>query len=68
MSHAAFATDMDSSASRVQIFGATSRSLHYGLITRRHPYDGVVGRLQNPGFPTDPATLATGLRLLPRWD
>ena len=37
-------------------------------MTRRHPYDGVVGRLQNPGFPTDPATLATGLRLLPRWD
>src|SRR6266702_2702156 len=40
----------------------------YGLMTRRHPYDGVVGRLQNHGFPTEPATLATGLRLLPRWD
>ena len=26
--------------------------LRYGLVTRRHPYDGVVGRLQNPGFPT----------------
>jgi hypothetical protein len=40
----------------------------YGLVTRRHPFDGVVGRLQNHGFPTDPATQATGLRLLPRWD
>src|ERR1019366_8807342 len=42
--------------------------LRYGLVTRRHPFDGVVGRLQNHGFPTDPATPATGLRLLPRWD
>src|SRR5271169_4157886 len=42
--------------------------LRYGLVTRRHPYNGVVGRLQNYGFPTDPATQATGLRLLPRWD
>jgi hypothetical protein len=42
--------------------------LRYGLVTRRHPYDGVVGRLQNHGFPADPATQATGFRLLPRWD
>jgi hypothetical protein len=34
--------------------------LRYGLVTRRHPYDGVVGRLQNPGFPT--ATLLPQLR------
>ena len=38
--------------------------LRYGLVTRRHPYDDVVDRLQNHGFPTDPATQATGLRLL----
>ena len=25
--------------------------LRYGLVTRRHPKDGFVGRLQNPGFP-----------------
>jgi hypothetical protein len=26
--------------------------LRYGLVTRRYPSDSVVGRLQNPGFPT----------------
>jgi hypothetical protein len=39
--------------------------LRYGLVTRRHPQDGVVGRLQNPGFPADPATLLRGFDFYP---
>ena len=36
--------------------------------SRGSAYLAFVGRLQNHGFPTDPATQATGFRLLPRWD
>jgi len=37
--------------------------LRYRLITRRHPWESVVGRFQNHGFATESATQATGLRL-----
>jgi len=50
MIHAAFAIAIANSASEA-IFKATSRSLALrpgDSVTRRHPYDGVVGRLQSP--------------------
>src|SRR5271166_1822950 len=68
MSHAAFAKSLPARPPRLKVSRPPLVRLRYGLVTRRHPFDGVVGRLQNHGFPTDPATQATGLRLLPRWD
>ena len=60
MSHAAFAIAIASSASGAKVSRPPLVRLRYGLVTRRHPYDGVVGRLQGPGFPT--ATLLPKLR------
>src|SRR5271157_6132923 len=68
MSHGAFAKSLPARPPRLKVSRPPLVRLRYGLVTRRHPFDGVVGRLQNHGFPTDPATQATGLRLLPRWD
>ena len=68
MSHAAFAKSLPARPPRLKVSRPPLVRLRYGLVTRRHPFDGVVGRLQNHGLPTDPATQATGLRLLPRWD
>jgi len=68
MSHAAFAKSLPARPPRLKVSRPPLVRLRYGLVTRRHPFDDVVGRLQNHGFPTDPATQATGLRLLPRWD
>src|ERR1700731_3315238 len=68
MSHVAFAKSLPARPPRLKVSRPPLVRLRYGLVTRRHPYDGLVGRLQNHGFPTDPATQATGLRLLPRWD
>ena len=68
MIHAAFAWSLPARPPRLKVSRPPLVRLRYGLLTRRHPFDGVVGRLQNHGFPTDPATQATGLRLLPRWD
>jgi hypothetical protein len=68
MIHAAFAKSLPARPPRLKVSRPPLVRLRYGLVTRRHPFDGVVGRLQNHGFPTDPATQATGLRLLPRWD
>ena len=60
MSHAAFAIAIASSASGAKVSRPPLVRLRYGLVTRRHPSDGVVGRLQSPGFPT--ATLLPKLR------
>jgi hypothetical protein len=68
MSDAAFAKSLPARPPGLKVSRPPLLRLRYGLVTRRHPYNGVVGRLQNHGFPTDPATQATGLRLLPRWD
>src|ERR1017187_6591768 len=68
MGHAAFAMSLPARPPRLKVSRPPLVRLRYRLVTRRHPYDGVVGRLQNHGFPTDPATQATGSQLLPRRD
>ena len=64
MGHAAFAWSLLARPPRLKVSRPPLVRLRYGLVTRRHPYDGIVGRLQNHGFPTDPATQATGVPTL----
>jgi hypothetical protein len=52
MSHAAFAKTLPARPPGLKVSRPPLVRLRYGLVTRRHPYDGVVGRLQDPGFPT----------------
>lgn len=52
MSHTAFAWSLKARPPGQKLSRPPFVRLRYGLVTRRHPCDGVVGRLQNPGFPT----------------
>ena len=60
MNHAAFAKTLPARPPGLKVSRPPLVRLRYGLVTRRHPHDGVVGRLQSPGFPT--ATLLPKLR------
>ena len=52
MGHFSFAKKLQARPPEFQSFEAPLVRLRYGLVTHRHPHDGVAGRLQNPGFPT----------------
>ena len=43
--------DLEGSASGIRFRGHISVDLHYGLVTRHRPFNGVVDGLQRPGFP-----------------
>jgi hypothetical protein len=48
---AAFAMTSPSRPTGPILSGPPLVRLRYGLVTRSHPFDGLVGMLQNPGFP-----------------
>ena len=51
LGHAAFAKSVPARPPRQKVSRPPLVRLRYGLVTRSHPFDGLVGRLQNPGFP-----------------
>jgi hypothetical protein len=50
--HTAFAKSLPARPPRPKVSRPPIVRLRYGLVTRSHPFDGLVGRLQDPGFPT----------------